>query len=385
VTSIGKHPSALSAAYQKVKGGLLSIAIFKHAIRLIFILAILTSAYWLLAASDRYVSESNVIIRKTDSVGVPSLDIPMMVSGVPTVNRADQLLLREYLLSVDMLKKLDAALDLRSHYSDSRYDLVSRMWFKDGSMEWFHRHYLSRTKVDYDDFAGVLRISVQAYDAATAKAIGSMLVQEGERYMNQIGHELAEVQVAFLSAQVDQAQQRFRKASEALLAFQNSKGLVSPQTTAESIGVIIGKLEEQRTQLQTQLASLPKSLQSNHPNIVMLKQSISALDQQIAQEMARLASPTGKTLNYTVEEFHRLQMEVGFAQDIYKAALAGLEKGRMDATRMLEKVSVLQAPTLPEYPMEPRRLYNTVVTLLFALLLAGILKLLESIVRDHVD
>lgn len=385
MTLTGKFPSALGAAYQKAKSRLLSIAIFRHMTRLIFILAILSVAYWLLAASDRYVSEANVILRKTDSVGVPSLDIPMLVAGVPSANRADQLLLREYLLSVDMLKKLDAALDLRSHYSDSRYDLISRMWFKNSSMEWFYRHYLSRTQVNYDDAAGVLRIRVQAYDPATAKAISSMLVQEGERYMNQIGHELAEVQVSFLMTQVDQAQRRLQKASAALLAFQNSKGLVSPQSTAESIGMIIGKLEEQRTQFQTQLASLPKNLQRDHPNILRIKQSIDALDRQIAQEMARLASPAGKMLNYTVEEFQRLEMEVGFAQDVYKAALGGLEKGRMDATRMLEKVSVLQTPTLPEYPMEPRRLYNTVVTLLFALLIAGILKLLESIVRDHVD
>jgi capsular polysaccharide transport system permease protein len=212
-----------------------------------------------------------------------------------------------------------------------------------------------------------------------------MLVQEGERYMNQIGHELAEVQVMFLTDQVHLAQQRFLQANQALLAFQNRKGLASPQSTAESINEIVAQLEGKRTQLQTQLASLPSSLDSDHPNITMLKQSLAAVNRQIDQEKAKLAAPTGKTLNFTVEEFHRLEMEVTFTGDIYKTALVGLEKGRMDATRMLEKVSVLQAPTLPEYPMEPERVYNTVVTLLFALLLAGILKLLESIVLDHVD
>jgi capsular polysaccharide transport system permease protein len=78
-------------------------------------------------------------------------------------------------------------------------------------------------------------------------------------------------------------------------------------------------------------------------------------------------------------------MEVTFTQELYKAALTALEKGRMDATRMLEKVSVLQAPTLPEYPMEPRRIYNSVITLLSGLMLMGIFKLLESIVLDHVE
>jgi capsular polysaccharide transport system permease protein len=347
--------------------------------------ALLTAAYWLVTASDRYVSEANVIIRKTDSVGMPSFDISMLVSGIGGVNRSDQLLLREYLLSVDILGKLDAALDLRSHYSDKRRDIVSRMWFQDASMEWFHRHYLSRTDINYDDFAGVLRIKAQAYDPEKARAISSMLVREGERYMNQIGHEMAETQVNFLTAQVNLAQLRFQQARQALLAFQNKKGLFSPQATAESLNVLVAKLEEQRAQLQTQLASFPKTLDRDHPNLMMLRQSLAAIDRQIDDERAKLANPTGKTLNITMEEFQRLQMEVTFTEQLYKAALTALEKGRMDATRMLEKVSVLQAPTLPEYPMEPRRIYNTAITLLFAAMFAGILKLLESIVLDHVD
>jgi capsular polysaccharide transport system permease protein len=357
----------------------------RFARRAILVAALLATAYWLAAASDRYVSEANVIIRKTDSIGVPSFDLSMLVSGIGGVNRSDQLLLREYLLSVDMLRKLDAALDLRSHYSDPRRDIVSRMWFRDASMEWFHRHYLSRTGIDYDDLAGVLRIGAQAYDAETARAISGMLVREGERYMNQLGHELAEAQVSFLTTQVDLAQRRHQQASQALLGFQNQKGLVSPQAAAESISLIVAKLEEQRAQIQTQLASLPTTLERNHPNIRMLRQSLAALDHQIDQEKAKLASTGGKTLNVTMEEFQRLQMETTFTRDLYKASLTALEKGRMDATRMLEKVSVLQAPTLPEYPMEPRRIYNTAITLLFAAMLAGILKLLESIVLDHVD
>ncbi|AWG37007.1 chain-length determining protein [Alcaligenes faecalis] len=359
--------------------------LFDYAVRVILILAVLTSAYWLIFASNRYVSEANVIIRKTDSVGAPSFDLGMLVSGVATVDRANQLLLRDYLLSVDMLKKLDQSLDLRTHYSSSDHDLVSRMWFQDASLEWFHRHYLRRVEVEFDDFSGVLRIKVQAYSPEMAQAITELLVKEGERYMNVLGHEMAQVQVDFLVTQVDQAQERFQQASQDLLNYQNEAGLLSPQATAESINAIVAALEGQRAQLQTQLASLPKSLDRDHPNILMLKQSLKAVDEQIKQEKLKLATPSGGTLNAYVEEFYRLDMNVKFTQELYKSSLTALEKGRIDATRMLEKVSVLQSATLPEYPMEPRRLYNTLVTLLLALILAGILKLLKSIVLDHVD
>ena len=363
--------------------GWLSTWLFPRLIQLTLIGAVLATAYWLLIASDRYVSEASVIIRKTDSVAAPTPDLSMLIAGIAAVSRNDQMLLREYLLSVDMLKKLDAEINLKAHYGDWGRDWFSRMWQTD--MEWFHRHYLSRVAIEYDDYAGVLRIKAQAYDAATARAIADTLVREGERYMNQLGHELAQTQVNFLTTQVDLAQLRFQQASQRLLAFQNKKGLLSPQATAESLNVLVAKLEEQRAQLQTQLASLPKNLDRDHPNIVMLSQSLAAIDRQIAEEKAKLANPGGKTLNITMEEFQRLQMEVTFTQELYKTALAALEKGRIDATRMLEKVSVLQTPTLAEYPMEPRRIYNAVITLLFGLMLLGILKLLESIVLDHVD
>lgn len=375
----------MTTAYQGGKESRFTIAFFRWMVRLVFISAILVSAYWLVIASDRYVSEANVFIQKTDPSTGQTFDVSMLVSGIAGASRTDQLLLREYLLSVDMLKKLDAAMDLRSHYSDRRRDPVSRMWSQDASIEWFHRHYLSRIKVEFDDFTGVVRITVQAYDSKTAQAIAKMMVEEGERFMNQIGHELANAQVSFLIDLAALAQSRFQQARDSLLNFQNKKGLVSPQATTESISVIIARLEEQKSTMQTQLASLPATLVPDHPNILRLKKVIEAVERQIRQERAKLTSTAGQSLNYTVDEFSRMQMEENFTQDIYKTALVGLEKGRMDATRTLKKVSVLQSPLLPEYPMVPRRLYNTVVTLLFAALLAGTVKLLESIVLDHVD
>src|SRR5262249_6046568 len=132
-------------------------------------------------------------------------------------------------------------------------------------------------------------------------------------------------------------------------------------------------------------ASLPLTLSPNQPTIVMLKSSLKAIEQQIAQKRAELASPSSGTLNYVVEEFQRLQMQVGFAQDLYKTALSALATGRMDAARTLKMVSIIQAPTKPSYPVEPQRFYNIIVTLLIGSALVGVLKLLESIIRDHVD
>ena len=67
----------------------------------------LSAVYWAFIASDRYVSEAHVIIQRTDFAGGPNLDFSSLLGGA-NGGRADQLLLRSHLLSVDMLKKLDA-------------------------------------------------------------------------------------------------------------------------------------------------------------------------------------------------------------------------------------------------------------------------------------
>lgn len=364
----------------RLKKTLLSRRILSAAL----ISSLLAAMYWLVIVSDRYVSETHVIIQRTDLVGGQSMDFASLLGGAGG-NRADQLLLRDHLLSVDILKKIDASLNLRAHYSDSQRDLLSRMWSGDLPVEGFHRYFLSRVSIEFDDYAGVLVIKAQAYDPKTAQAITTQLVQEGERFMNGMAHSLAQDQVDFLEKQLVQMKDKAMLARQAVLAYQNKKGLVSPQAAAETVAAIVAKLEAQRAELQTQRAGLQAYLVAGHPSIVQTNQQLEAIDQQIALEQAKLASPNGKTLNSAVEEFQRLEMQAGFAQDVYKTALVALEKGRIEATRNLKKVSVIQAPTLPEYALEPRRFYNTLVFMLVAFLLAGVMHLLAAIVRDHKD
>jgi capsular polysaccharide transport system permease protein len=259
------------------------------------------------------------------------------------------------------------------------------MWFKDAPTEWFYSFWLDRINVDYDDYGGVLRIQAQAYDPKTAQAIVDLMVKLGEAHMNEIGHKLAQSQVDFLSKQVALAHDRLLDATQNLINFQNQKGLAAPASTAEGINALIDKLEAQKADVQTQLASLPSGLSPNQPTVMMLSKNLGALESQIAKKRAELAAPGSRTLNYTIEEFQRLQLQVTFAQDLYKTALSALEQGRMDAARMMKMVSILQSPTVPVHPMEPRRFYNAFVTLLIGLALIGVVKLLESIIRDHVD
>lgn len=356
-----------------------------HLISIIILAVSLLCVFYWVFSSDRYVSEATILIQNTEQINSSSLDFTTLLSSMGGPNKSDQLLLSEYLLSVDMLKKLDKALNLRAHYSDSKWDFASRMWLGKYYLEWFHRYYLSRVSVTYDEISGVLRIQSQAYEPSIAYKITQLLVQDGEKFMNEMSHDLARVQVEFLNSQIDQSQKEVINASKNLINFQNQKGLVSPKATIESIHIIITKLEEQRTKIQTQIASLPHSLEKNHPTRKSLEQSLLAIERQINQEQIKLASTKGNTLNLLMEKEELLKLELKFKKDIYQTSLIALEKGKMDAARTLKHISILQQPIIPEYALQPRRIYNSIVTICITFLILGITNLLKQIILDHVD
>ena len=262
-----------------------SASIPRHTTRVTVLACALAIVYWGLLASDRYVSEAHIVVPRIDVASGPSMDLGSFLSGSAGGGRGDQLLLRDYLLSMDMLNRLDKALGLRAHYSDRQRDVLSRLWSADLSQEWFYRYFRSRVSVEYDDYSGVLVLRAQAYDPRTAYAIATMLLEEGERY------------------------------------------------------TLIADLKARRN-------ALLRTLAPQAPAIVDLEFQIAAAEKRIAQERNRPARP-----------------------------------GELVTT----KLTVLQAPTLPQYPLEPRRMYNIVIFILVALVLAGIVRLLAAIIRDHKD
>src|SRR3546814_5183188 len=86
-----------------------------------------------------------------------------------------------------MVKKLDKDLNLRAHYSDHQIDPFSRL-ASDATMEELRDYYLSRVSIEYDDYTGVLIIKSEGFDPKMSQALTSMLVHEGELFMNDMAH-----------------------------------------------------------------------------------------------------------------------------------------------------------------------------------------------------
>ena len=368
------------------KSGLPAIGAFlgKQRIWAVAIVAMLAATvYWGLFAADRYVSESHVLVEDVQSSS-SSVDLSSIFAGATNANARDLLLLRDYLLSADMLEKLETKFGLRAHYHDS-YDFISRLWSPKVSREAFLWHYQDRVEVEFDDYAGILIIRAQAYTPEMAHNIATALVSEGERFMNELAHKRARAQVAFAEGEVANARGRVVERRESLLAYQNKHGLVSPTATVGNLSSVVAQLEGELSGLQARRRMLSGYLAPEAPELVQVTAQARAVEQQLQAERGRLASPKGKALNVVAERYERLMLEAEFAQDLYRTALAALEQSRIEAIRLLKKVSVIQEPTRPERSLEPRRLYNIAVSILAVLMLTGIVNLITAVIQEHRD
>jgi capsular polysaccharide transport system permease protein len=88
-------------------------------------------------------------------------------------------------------------------------------------------------------------------------------------------------------------------------------------------------------------------------------------------------------LNVLAGSFQELFAEVEFAQDSYKLALTAVETARVESTRKLKSLVLVESPAIPESPEYPRRVYTLIALLLALGLLYGIARLVVATIEDH--
>lgn len=336
--------------------------------------------YYGLFASDRYVSEAKVVLQSPE-VATQSFSLGSLLSGGG--NAGELLLLKEHLLSVDMINKLDKQLQLRAHYSQNNIDWLSRLSDANTPMEYFVDYMHQRIYIEFDDYTATLRVRVQAYSPEMAKQMAQLLLQDGESHMNLMAQNLAQEQVRFIETQVEQLAERLQHNRNQLLQFQNQHGLVSPAGSVQSIVHIVSGLEQKLAQAQATLAAALAFQSQTSPDVLKIKNEISALQKQIQIEKSKTATSDGEALNKLLAQYQSLELQANFSLELYSTALKALESTRVEAARKLKQVSVLQTPTMPEYSTEPKRLFNWFVFSLFVLFAAAIVQLTAGIVREH--
>jgi capsular polysaccharide transport system permease protein len=344
---------------------------------------LLAAVYYGLIASDRYVSEAKFMVRESGGGSTSSINLHLLgVLANPAV-REDTLLLREHILSLDMLNLLQERLKIREHYASPAWDRLSRFWPWE-TQEKFLEYYLKRVGAEFDDVSGILTVRVQAFTPQMARDIVQTILAASEEFVNAVGHEMAREQLEFVEQEVGLSQSRLKDRKQEVLAFQSRHKLVSPEDVTQSIGGIIAGLESELAREEASLKDLESYLNPKAAEVKSARFRINALKEQIVKETARLAgNDRQQDLSKLSAEFQELQLGVEFATDLYKSSIASFEQTRVEASRKLKHLVTVVSPAVPEWPLLPERLYSLATILVFLLLAYGIGRLVYATVLDH--
>lgn len=350
--------------------------------RWVLVLTLLAAIYYGLIASDRYVTHAQIYVKSTQSSSMvlPNLG---MITGVGG-QAQDALLLRSYIVSNDMALVLDEKLNLRGHFSDSQWDFISRMGENPGRED-FLSYFRKRVHVHIDAESSILTVRGEGFTPEFSQQLVAAVLEEAERYLNSVSQKIAEQEISFIERQLAQNQSRMESARQAMINFQNENGLLSPGAKGAALQEVMNSLETELVQLRTEKKTLQAYLNERAPQIVTINSRIASVEAQLAEEEGKLAARDTSSINEINAEYELLKQSFAFTQELYQASLTSLEQAKVESYHKLKHLVVVEAPSMPDKAIEPRRLYNLVSLFVFLSLAYGIVTMILATIREHRD
>ncbi len=352
---------------------------------LVFVLipTLVTFFYLAFLYTPMFISNCRFAVRSSDGSELAS--IPALFSQVginsPTL---DAHIVADYIQSMDMLEHVDAAVDLRRHFSGSGKDIVSRLG-ADVSKEEFLQYWQWLVTTIYNPEKGYIAVEVKAYTPEMARRINQEILSRSENLVNQMNFRAHQDAVRLAEEQVEKAEGRLLQAQAQIRAFRDSTSILDPKATAEGLEKLIAKLEGDAAVTEAELNATLESMRQNSPRVQALKTKLKSLHEQVAREKARLAglNKDSAALSSLVGDFAQLQTEEQFAQEYLVKSMTALEAARLKAIAQSRYIVPFQPPTLPDEALYPPVFEYTLITFIGLFLLLGVLSLIIAAICDR--
>lgn len=349
--------------------------------KIVWILMIFVIIYYILIAADRYVSTITMSVKSTTGSTQASGVLSLLTA---TSNTSEDIkFLQGYIESLDMLKILDEKIHLKKLYNEQYIDLFFSL-SSSSSIESYLKYYQNRVKVHVDDKTGLLNVEVEGFTPESAHLIAKTIMQESEKFINEISHKAAREQMSFAEEELVKYKERYQKAQNDLIAFQNKYGVFDPLKQAEAKAGLVTQLESDIAQREAKLLTMQSYMNDHAPEIVTLKAEIAALKKQLVKERSKIsADNSSQKLNDLAAKFQDLTIEAGFAQSAYEAALKAYESARIEALRKIKQLVIVQTPDIPQSAKYPEKIYNILTAFIVLSLIFGVIKFVKMIIEEH--
>lgn len=315
----------------------------------------------------------------------PSLGMDGLLASLGTGTGAghDALAVRDYVLSRDMLARLDKEHGFIAHYKDRHHDFFARL-SSDASFEEAYAYFEHKVSADYDQASGAITIRVRSFSPGEAHNLAQSILSYSEEMVNKLSQRERQDRTAFADAGVERAEKRLTAARKRIVALQQEHAEFNPLQSATATMTVRTQLEGELAKARAELMQLKSYMNDDAPQVRAVNEKVKALSAQISGESRRLVNPTKPGgLNTSFSDFEAAMVEKEFAQKSYESAMATLEMARADATRQHRYVAVIASPSTPDEATYPHRGRSILAAFVLSFLAWGVGAMMLATVREH--
>lgn len=344
---------------------------------------LLATLYFGLFAEDVYVSESRILVRSPDKPDVSPLGAVLGSSAIGGSSE-ESYAVREFLQSRAALAQINRDGYVTRAYGNDGIFLLDRFGGIGGrSAEQLYDYFSDRVGIEDSTNPLVIRVRVEAFEAADAREINQRLLLRSEDLVNQLSERARQDAIRFAEEEVRRARDAARTAALQLSRFRDAEGIVDPELQARIGLQAISQLQEELIETRTRLLQL-QTYTPRASQIPYLRTQVRELEREIGRQTSRIAGGS-RSLSASAARFQELTLASQFAEQQVTVALASLQEAQAEARRKQAYVERIANPSLPDYAAYPRRVRGIIATFILGLLAWGVLSMLLVGIREHRD
>lgn len=331
-------------------------------------------------AEDQYASYLGFTVR-SESARQP-LELLGGLTGLGSFSTSDPEILYKFLNGQELLKKVDARVDLQKIWSKAPSDPFFA-YHGDHTTELLLDHWERKVNVYFD--SGMIDIRVLAFDPKDAEAITQAIFEESSAMINNLNAIARDDSLRYAREELEKSIERLKGARQVLAEFRDKNQLVDPSANIESQLGVLATLQQQLAEALINRGILTINSQDD-PRAQQLDVRIRVIENQIELERKKFGGQSGgdgELLSSVVGEYELLQVDHQFAERAYTAALAAFDVAQSEAQRKSRYLAAYVEPTLAQSSEYPQRITIFITGLFFILTLWTIGVLIYYSIRNR--
>ena len=347
-----------------------------------------TGVYLWAVSSDQYASSVGFTVRKEDASSSTATLLGGLAqfTGVST-GSSDSDILYAFIQSQEIVDKIDKRLDLRKLYAIHwPNDPLFALWpsANNEDLLWYWQRMV---RISYDKSSGLIDLTILAFSPQAAQEIAKAIVAESQSMINDLNTTARHDALNYAQTDLNSAIERLKVAREAMTKFRTRTQIVDPSADIQGQMGVLNNLQQQLAAALIDYDLLNDTASGGDPRVSQAKRRIDVIRARIATERKNFASDKVSTVNEDyptlMAQYESLNVDLQFAEETYRAALAAFDVARSSATRDTRYLAAYVQPTLPDSSEYPQRAVLFGLAALFLTMIWAVAALIFYSIRDR--